>query len=129
MSEPDKAGGVMLDEADERDDSAPGAPTEDQTCDVEDNGEGPPDEDVEVLAAIAVRERNPGGLPDEAAVDAMHEPLRRVMAAAMLFNDLAWAYDPRNEMRPAGLIFLTAVLEREAERLHRLYHGGPPWEG
>ncbi|MCG8507474.1 MAG: hypothetical protein MI755_22920 [Sphingomonadales bacterium] len=111
------------------DENASAAPTEDQTCDAEDDGEGPPDEDAEVLAAIAVRERAPGGLPDEAAVDAMHEPLRRVMEAAILFHDLAWGYDSRNEMRPVGLIFLTGVLEREAERLYRLYHGGPPWDG
>ena len=111
------------------DENASAAPAEDQTCDAEEDGEGPPDEDAEVLAAIAAREQDPGGLPDEAAVDAMHEPLRRVMEAAILFHDLAWGYDSRNEMRPVGLIFLTGVLEREAERLYRLYHGGPPWDG
>ena len=85
-----------------------------------------PDEDAEILAAIALRAQRPGGLPDADALEAMHEPLRRVMEGAMLFYDLAWAVDWSAEIRREGLVFLTAALQREAERLYRLYHGSQP---
>ena len=90
------------------------------------------DEDQETLAAIAERERTAGdgGYPGDDAVQAMEQPVGRLMGAASLLDDLmilsARTRFLEEELRPIGLMFLTGAMLREAERLYRLYFGKPP---
>ena len=87
------------------------------------------DPDVQMWQAIQRRAGLDAAYPDQAAISAMEEPLRRLMGAAMLFSDVAVAYDNVPEridpIRVKGLIFLALAMECEAERVYRLYHG--PW--
>lgn len=86
------------------------------------------DIDVDIYLAVLRREKHPGGLPDEAAMDAMEEPIARMLGAAYLFQDLALGIGDAG-VRRRGLDFLSGAIHREAERLFRLYHGRRPSDG
>ena len=76
--------------------------------------------------AIVARAAKPGGFPDQAANFAMEEPLNQLFGAVVLFRDLVTAIDGPGDVRPAGLVFLSAVMCRDVERLYRLYSGRAP---
>ena len=84
------------------------------------------DPDIEIHEAILARERAGGSLPDGDALEAMEEPLHRLMSAAVLFSDVTAENNPGPELRMRGLSFLAESINREAFRLFRLYHGHPP---
>ena len=77
--------------------------------------------------AIQQRAGLEASFPDQEALSAMEQPLDRLMGAALLFCDVALGADnargridpPRTE----GLLCLSLIMEREADRLYRLYHG------
>ena len=48
----------------------------------------PDDLEVQIHQAVIQREQSPGSFPDADAVEAMEEPLHRLMGAAVLFTDL-----------------------------------------
>lgn len=59
-------------------------------------------------------------------IDALEEPIRRVLQAASTLGDLALAGEEGTPCRPESLMFLADSLRHEACRLHRLYHGREP---
>lgn len=83
--------------------------------------------ETEIDKAVAAREcRDPMGFPDSEAISAMEEPMYRVMGAAELFYDYATALTYGQEEAPSiGLVFLSAAMKREADRVYRLYFGHP----
>ena len=89
-----------------------------------------PDEDQEVIEAIAARERAGGGDLDDQAVEAMERPLWRLVGAAVLLEDIVSLADqtksPTEELRSLGLMFLSDAIERDVKRIYRLYHGKRP---
>lgn len=86
------------------------------------------DLEVELYLAVLKREQHPGHPPDRDAVDAMEEPIFRMLGAAYLFQDLCLGKG-EGDLRARGLDFLAGALHREAERLFRLYHGRTPDDG
>lgn len=86
----------------------------------------PNDPEVVISRAIVARERTPSDLPDADALMAMDEPVHRVYGAATLVCTLAQAVRKGCRLSPRGVSFLALALEREAERLYRLYVGRAP---
>ena len=84
------------------------------------------DLEVQIHQAILAREKTGDSFPDRNAVEAMEEPLYRLMGAAVLFSDITTESIPGPELRMRGLSFLAEAMFREAMRLFRLYHGHPP---
>ena len=84
------------------------------------------DLEVQIHQAVLRREQSSGSFPDGDALEAMEEPLHRLMGAAVLFTDLAMASTDDPPLSPMGLSFLSLAMKREALRLFRLYHGHPP---
>ena len=89
-----------------------------------------PDEDRDVLEAIAARTRAGGRYPDQGTIEVMEQTVDRLVGGATLLENTAELYararDVSEELRPGGLMFLARVLAREVERLYRLYHGKVP---
>ena len=89
-----------------------------------------PDEDQEVLDAIAARTTAGGRYPDQDTLEVMEQTVDRLVDGATLLVDTAGLYararDKSEEFQPDGFMFLARVLAREVERLYRLYHGRAP---
>lgn len=96
--------------------------------DIEDETVWMEDAEVELYLAVLKRAKHPGHPPDGDAVDAMEEPIFRMLGAAYLFQDLCIGMGDIGA-RPRGLDFLAGAFHREAERLFRLYHGRKPEGG
>ncbi len=84
------------------------------------------DQDVQINKAVIEREQSPEPFPDGGAVEAMEEPLHRLMGATALFTDLTMASFNGPPLSTTGLSFLAHAMNRETVRLFRLYHGHPP---
>ena len=89
-----------------------------------------PDEDQEVLDAIATRAKAGGRYPSQDVLEVMEQTVDRLVSGSTLLVDTAGLYararDKSEEFQPDGLMFLARGLAREVERLYRLYHGHPP---
>lgn len=85
------------------------------------------DADALLARAIAARAGQGKSLPDAAALDALEELIRRLLGAALLFEDLATGPATNDPPRPRGLVFLATSISREADRLYRLFHGHAPY--
>ena len=89
-----------------------------------------PDEDQEVLDAIATRAKAGGRYPGQDVLEVMEQTVDRLVSGSTLLVDTAGLYararDKSEEFQPDGLMFLARGLAREVERLYRLYHGRPP---
>ena len=86
----------------------------------------PNDPEGVISRAIVARENATSDRPDADALLAMDEPLHRVYGAATLVCTLSHAVHKGCRLSPRGLSFLALALEREAERLYRLYFGRAP---
>ena len=84
------------------------------------------DHEVQIYQEVMRREKKPGGHPDLEDINAMEEPLYRLIGAVALFEDLSIVFRRENTPRRMGLSFLAQAMNREALRLYRLYHGHPP---
>ena len=84
------------------------------------------DHEVEIYKEILRRERKGRSYPGQEDVEAMEEPLYRLLGAVVLFQDLSIVHRRENTPRRVGLSFLALAMNREVERLYRLYHGHPP---
>jgi hypothetical protein len=80
----------------------------------------------QIHQAVVQREQVPRPFPDADAVEAMEEPLHRLIGATVLFTDLASVSGNGPALSTVGLSFLAESMNREAVRLFRLYHGHPP---
>ena len=85
------------------------------------------DFDVQIWQAIERRRKQEDSFPDQAAVFAMEEPLRLLVGTSRVFRDLALGADNARDRIPeldtGGLVALSLVIHREADRINRLYHG------
>ncbi len=84
------------------------------------------DLEEQINRAVIQREQSPGSFPDANAVEAMEEPLHRLIGATSLFTDLASVSGNGPALSTVGLSFLADAMNREAMRIFRLYHGHPP---
>ena len=84
------------------------------------------DHEVEIYKEVLRRERKHRSYPGREDVEAMEEPLYRLLGAVVLFQDLSIVHRRENAPRRVGLSFLARAMNREIERLYRLYHGHPP---
>ena len=86
----------------------------------------PDDLEAQIHQAVIQRDQSPGPYPDADAVEAMEEPLHRLIGATILFTDLASVSGNGPALSTVGLSFLADAMNREAMRIFRLYHGHPP---
>lgn len=81
------------------------------------------DHEVKIYKEVLRRERKHRSYPGREDVEAMEEPLYRLLGAVVLFSIV---HRRENTPRRVGLSFLARAMNREVERLYRLYHGHPP---
>jgi len=85
--------------------------------------------EVRRVRDMLVRERQQSGYPEGDTVRAMEDPISDMFELSLLFSDLVSNVSGDVPFHRRGLAWLSSALQRDAGRLHRLYHGRPPRYG